>query len=63
MLDDTGLIKLRSKEVSVAFLDPELISAQKTKWQVINILIPLLLLGVFGAVFSYLRKRRYAKTA
>ena len=63
MLDDNGLITLRSKEVSIAFLDPELISSQKTKWQVINILIPLLILGGFGGVFNYLRKRRYAKAA
>lgn len=61
LLDDTGLINIRSKEIAVAFLNPEKISAEKTKWQLLNILLPLVLLGVFGFVFNYLRKKKYAK--
>lgn len=60
LLDDDGLINIRSKEIAVAFLDQEKIVAQKTKWQLINILLPLLLLAVFGFVFNYLRKKKYA---
>ncbi|WP_090838951.1 gliding motility-associated ABC transporter substrate-binding protein GldG [Olleya namhaensis] len=61
LLDDTGLINIRSKEIAVAFLNPEKISAEKTKWQLLNILLPLVLLGVFGFAFNYLRKKKYAK--
>ena len=61
LLDDTGLINIRSKEIAVAFLNPEKISTEKTKWQLLNILLPLVLLGVFGFVFNYLRKKKYAK--
>lgn len=59
LLDDDGLINIRSKEIAVAFLDQEKISSQKTKWQLINILVPLLLLTAFGFVFNYLRKKKY----
>jgi ABC-2 type transport system permease protein len=59
LLDD-GLINIRSKEVAIAFLDSERIAAEKTKWQLVNILLPLVLLGVFGLAFSYLRKKKYA---
>lgn len=61
LLDDDGLINIRSKDIAVAFLDPEKVNAQKTKWQLINIAIPLVLLGLFGVFFNYFRKKKYAK--
>lgn len=63
LLDDDGLINIRSKEVKVAFLDQQKIADEKTKWQIINIAIPLVLLGVFGVLFYYLRRKKYAKPA
>ncbi|AXT20320.1 gliding motility-associated ABC transporter substrate-binding protein GldG [Flavobacteriaceae bacterium AU392] len=61
LLDDNGLINIRTKEVAIAHLNPELIIAQKTKWQIINIALPLLLLVVFGLSFNFYRKKKYAK--
>ncbi len=63
LLDDDGLINIRSKEVAVAFLDQQKIAKEKTKWQLINIVLPLFILGVFGFLFNYFRKRKYAKNA
>ncbi|MFI1770510.1 gliding motility-associated ABC transporter substrate-binding protein GldG [Thalassobellus citreus] len=60
LLDDDGLINIRSKEIAVAFLNKQETSAKKTKWQLINIALPLLLLGLFGFVFNYFRKKKYA---
>ncbi|MGB5418976.1 MAG: gliding motility-associated ABC transporter substrate-binding protein GldG [Algibacter sp.] len=60
LLDDNGLINIRSKKIAVAFLNQQKIASQKTKWQLVNILLPLVLLGVFGFIFNYLRKKRYA---
>ena len=60
LLDDNGLINIRSKEIAVAFLNQEKITSEKTKWQLINILLPLILLTAFGFVFNYLRKKKYA---
>ncbi|MFC7445440.1 Gliding motility-associated ABC transporter substrate-binding protein GldG [Mesoflavibacter sp. HG96] len=61
LLDDNGLINIRSKEIAVAFLNPEKISEEKTKWQLLNILLPLVLLGLFGIAFKYIRQKKYAK--
>jgi ABC-2 type transport system permease protein len=61
LLDDNGLINIRSKEIAIAFLDPQKITTEKTKWQVINIALPLVLLGVFGFIFNYFRRKKYAK--
>ena len=59
LLDDDGLINIRSKDILVAFLDQEKITSQKTKWQLLNILLPLVLLFVFGLIFNYLRKKKF----
>ena len=61
LLDDNGLINIRSKEIAVAFLNSEKITEEKTKWQLLNILLPLVLLGIFGFSFNYFRKKKYAK--
>ncbi len=60
LLDDTGLINIRTKSIEVAFLDSEKVEEQKTTWQLINIALPLFLLGIFGLIFNYIRKRKYA---
>ncbi|MEO8934216.1 MAG: gliding motility-associated ABC transporter substrate-binding protein GldG, partial [Xanthomarina sp.] len=61
LLDDNGLINIRSKDIEVSFLDYKKAAAQKTKWQLINILLPLVILGVFGFLFNFYRKKKYAK--
>ncbi|CAM1353376.1 gliding motility-associated ABC transporter substrate-binding protein GldG [Tenacibaculum insulae] len=61
LLDDSGLIKLRNKTVTINLLDKQKAYTEKSFWQFINIGIPLVLLGLFGFGFNYLRKRKYAK--
>ncbi len=61
LLDDSGLINIRTKEIAVPFLDLQKTSAERTKWQLINLLLPLGLLAVFGILFQYLRKRKYGR--
>lgn len=61
LLDDSGLINIRTKEISVPFLDPQKAIEQRTKWQVLNLVLPLALLTIFGLVFSYLRKKKYSR--
>ena len=60
LLDNDGLINIRSKELAIAFLNQQKIVSQKTKWQLINIGLPLVLLGLFGFAFNYIRKKKYA---
>ena len=59
LLDDTGLINIRSKEVSIAFLDTQKVIEQRSKWQVLNLLLPLGILLLFGFLFRYFQKRKY----
>ncbi|MCX2719814.1 gliding motility-associated ABC transporter substrate-binding protein GldG [Lentiprolixibacter aurantiacus] len=61
MLEDTGLINIRAKEINIPLLDQEKIAQHKTKWQLINIGLPLLATLLFGLIFNVLRRRKYAR--
>ncbi|MDC6364398.1 MULTISPECIES: gliding motility-associated ABC transporter substrate-binding protein GldG [Flavobacteriaceae] len=60
LLDNTGLINIRNRKVSIPLLDTTKIMEQKTKWQVINIGLPVILTLVLGIFFNYMRKRKFA---
>ncbi|KRB59019.1 gliding motility-associated ABC transporter substrate-binding protein GldG [Flavobacterium sp. Root186] len=61
LLDDTGLINIRSKDVELPLLDKEKVYENYTTTQFITIGLPILILLVFGLVFTFLRKRKYSR--
>lgn len=61
LLDDEGLLQLRSREVKLRQLDRKKITLQRAKWQMTNVLLPLLLVIMLGMIQFYVRKRKYSK--
>ncbi|WP_298221050.1 gliding motility-associated ABC transporter substrate-binding protein GldG [Flavobacterium sp.] len=61
LLDDTGLINIRSKEVNLPLLDKEKVYSNYTRTQWITVGLPIVVLAIFGFVFTFLRKRRYGR--
>ncbi len=59
LLEDNGLINIRNKQVSIPLLDPMRISKEKSRWQLLNIGVPLLMVLLAGLVFRTARRRRY----
>jgi len=59
LLDDSGLLNLRSKSLKIQFLDKETAFEQREYWQIFNLVLPLVLLFSFGWLFNFYRKRRY----
>lgn len=59
MLDENGLITARSKEIKIRPLDKVKISEERAYWQVINLVLPILALLVYGGIRLFLRKRKY----
>ena len=59
LLDDSGLINIRSKTVKIDFLNKEKAFEESGKWQLINILFPLIILALFGFIFNYFRRKKY----
>ena len=60
LLDEDGILASRSKELKLRLLDTVRTTKEKTKWQLINIVVPIVILLVFGLIFNYLRRRKYA---
>ena len=62
LLDDEGMLQLRSREVKLRLLDKKKIKVQRSKWQFINVGAPLLFVLAFAAIQFYTRRRKYAAT-
>ncbi|GAB4454818.1 MAG: gliding motility-associated ABC transporter substrate-binding protein GldG [Bacteroidia bacterium] len=60
LLDETGLMQLRSREVKLRLLDQKKIALQKTKWQIYNVLLPPVIISILVILQYYWRKRKYA---
>ncbi|HEY3402631.1 MAG TPA: gliding motility-associated ABC transporter substrate-binding protein GldG [Ohtaekwangia sp.] len=61
LVNEGGLIQVRSKEVRIRPLDKTRVKNERMKWQVINLIIPVLVLVIFGIIRASWRKRKYAK--
>jgi gliding-associated putative ABC transporter substrate-binding component GldG len=61
LLDDNGLINIRSKVVNLPILDKEKVYDNYTSAQIISVGLPIIILGIFGLLFTFLRKRKYSK--
>ena len=60
MLDENNILESRSKEIKLRLLDTVRTKQEKSWWQFINVGLPVLLLALFGLVYQYFRRRRYA---
>jgi len=60
LMDKTGVISLKNKEVKLRFLDKNKLVVDLRFWQVINTLLPLLFIGMLGFAYQYFRKKKYS---
>lgn len=60
LLDDSGLINLRNKSLKINLLDKQRAFEERGYWQFLNVILPLVLLSIFGFGFNYLRKKKYS---
>lgn len=59
LVQDNGLINIRSKEIYISLLDKQKSYEQKTWWQLVNIGVPIVTLLLFGPIFYYVRRKKY----
>ena len=59
LADSEGLITARNKQVTLRPLDKLRLKEERTQWQLLNLLGPLVLIGLIGAAWQWNRKRRY----
>ena len=61
LVDNSGILEARGKDLTLRLLDKKKLETDKTKWQLINIIVPLLLVIVLGTVYQWVRKRKFSK--
>ncbi len=61
LMDDSGIIGLRNKEIKLRLLDKAKIRMDKTFWQAVNLGLPLIMLIVCGIFQHYYRIKKYAR--
>lgn len=60
LLDDANLMELRNRNIEARLLDRQRIDEERSKWQWINLLIPIAIIGLLGGFFFWLRKKKFA---
>jgi len=61
LLGDSGLINIRNKQINVPFLDPERTALWRSGFLALNLVLPLLIIGIFGGLLQWTRYRKYAR--
>lgn len=59
LLDDEGLLLLRSREVKLRLLDKKKVNTQRGQWQMVNLLFPILFMVLIGVGGYYWRRRQF----
>lgn len=60
LLDGQGLITARGRQLTLRPLDKVRIKNEKKRWQIINVVAPIVLVSVFGLFRNRLRNKKYA---
>ena len=61
LVEGEGMIDIRSRELKVRLLDDTKINRERTKWQVVNTLLPIAVIIALGFVMAFIRKKKYSK--
>ena len=60
LCDDSGIIEVRGKEITLRLLNKAKVKSEKFEWQLINMVVPIVVILLFGFVNGYVRKKKYA---
>lgn len=61
LVDDNGIMNLRSRELKLRLLNNAKVKAEKFKWQLINIAGPVIIVIFAGLIYGYFRRKKYTE--
>jgi ABC-2 type transport system permease protein len=61
LINSSGLAEAKAKSYTLRLLDKKKTEEQKTLWQIINIVLPVLFVCLFGFIYQWRRKRKYTR--
>ena len=59
LINTSNLSEAKAKDYTLRLLDKKKVDEGKTTWQLINIVVPILLVFLFALIYQFLRKRKY----
>ncbi len=59
LINTSNLTEAKAKDYTLRLLDKKKMESEKTTWQIINILVPVILILLFALLFQFIRKRKY----
>jgi gliding-associated putative ABC transporter substrate-binding component GldG len=59
LVGNRGIIETRNKEFTLRLLDKAKVKANKTCWQFINIVVPIVIILLLGIILQWYRKKTY----
>ncbi len=61
LVDESGVLDIRSREFKLRLLDKSKVLEERTKWQLVNTVLPVVFIIIFAILVAYIRKRKYTK--
>lgn len=61
LVDGEGLINIHTRELKIRLLDMNKVNSKQTAWQVVNVVLPSVVIVLFGFVMAFIRKKKYNK--
>lgn len=61
LVDDNGIMELRSRTLKLRLLKTQMTKTDRLKWQLINVVLPLLIVIMAGFLYNYFRKKQYTR--
>lgn len=59
LINASNLSEAKAKDYTLRLLDKKKVDAAKTSWQLINILVPVLLIILFALIYQFVRRKKY----
>ncbi|SFW82678.1 gliding motility-associated ABC transporter substrate-binding protein GldG [Chitinophaga sancti] len=61
LTNNAGIMEARNKELTLRLLDAEKIKQNKSVWQAICVIFPVLLILLFRVIFQFIRQRKFER--
>jgi len=61
LVNNSGLSEAKNKDYVLRLLNAKKVNEEKTYWLVFNIVVPVLLVFIFGIIYQWWRKQRYVR--
>src|SRR5690242_4183468 len=62
LINNAGLTEAKSKDYKLRLLDPKKTADERGFWEMLNLILPVLIIIIFGLIYQWARKRKYQTT-